>query len=152
MKRTQTIPHTVLGRRTLCFSLYRNHEFKMKMYQAEARERKRKCVFFQRFFVALKFYLYVQSIEQTSGLYILLYIKKTTSYVFWLFSKSSKAFNTSLLYVSSAFLAAIKIANCCGFTVIERRSVMFIPELQKQSLFCKKGALKNFKTCRICSE
>ena len=46
MKRTQTIPHTVLGRRNLCFSLYRNHEFKMKMYQAEARERKKKCVFF----------------------------------------------------------------------------------------------------------
>ena len=50
MKRTQTIPHTVLGWRNLCFSLYRNHEFKMKMYQAEARERKKKVCIFLAFF------------------------------------------------------------------------------------------------------
>ena len=39
------IPHTVLERQTLCFSSYKNHKLKVKLWWVGARERKKRAFF-----------------------------------------------------------------------------------------------------------
>ena len=50
------IPHTVLERRTLCFSSYSNHKLKMKMLLVGAHKRKKRSfIYFTVYFVRKEF-------------------------------------------------------------------------------------------------
>ena len=76
------IPYTVLERRTLCFSSYKNRKLKVKLWWVEARERKKRAFFAlfilpEGIFLTFVFYLNVKCIEYTFRIYILfLRIKK----------------------------------------------------------------------------
>ena len=50
------IPHTVLERRTLWFSSYKNHKLKVKLWRVGARERRNREFFVPCFFVQSKFF------------------------------------------------------------------------------------------------
>ena len=76
------IPYTVLERRTLCFSSYKNRKLKVKLWWVEARERKMRAFFAlfilpEGIFLTFVFYLNVKCTEYTFRIYILfLRIKK----------------------------------------------------------------------------
>ena len=76
------IPQTLLERRTLCFSWYKNRELKVKLWLVGARERKEECIFCNDyylrgdFFKHFFFYLNVYSVLNKFSIYIFLYISK----------------------------------------------------------------------------
>ena len=79
--RKRKLPRTVLERQTLCFSSHKNRKLKVKLLWLGARERKRGHFLYGLFypkktFLTFVFYVYVQCIEDTFRIYILLLIKK----------------------------------------------------------------------------
>ena len=80
------IPHTILDRRTLCFSSYENHELKVKLWCFQ-RKFFNICVFSW----CLLYWIHFQNIHTFT------YQKTLLHTLFCLFSKSPKAFNVSLM-------------------------------------------------------
>ena len=75
------IPHTVLERRTLCFSSYKNPKMKLELWWVGARERIKRHFLYHLFcpkkiFLTFVFYLDLLCIKYTFRIYILLQIKK----------------------------------------------------------------------------
>ena len=73
------IPQTVLERRTLCFSSFKNRRLKVKLWWAGARERKKRAFFVPFILSEEKFFnicVLSQCIEYTFRIYILFHIKK----------------------------------------------------------------------------
>ena len=96
------IPHTVLDRRTLCFSSSKNRKLKIKLWWVEAHNRKKKAFFVPFILTEWKFFnicvLYqciVYSIH-FQNIHIFTYQKALLHTLFCLFLKSSKAFSVSL--------------------------------------------------------
>ena len=79
------MPHTVLERRTLCFSSYKNHKFKRKLWWAGALERKTRAFLFLLFYAKeffLTFVLYlIYSMWNTLSEYTFT-LSKNISYTF----------------------------------------------------------------------
>ena len=103
-KRNQTkkMPHTVLERRTLCFSWYKNHNLKAKLWRARARERKKRA-FFVPFILSEGNFFNICVLSQCIVYWIhfqnkhtFTCQKKLLQTLSCLFLKSSKAFSVSL--------------------------------------------------------
>ena len=113
------IPYTVLERRTLCFSSYKNRKLKVKRDELELAEEKRGQFLHGLFCLkgvslTFAFYLNVQCIENTFRIYILLHIKKHYIIHFCcLILISSKALSVSLNHNFRVF-AYQKIVKFCG--------------------------------------
>ena len=83
MKRNRKwkIPHTVLERRTLCFSLYKNCKLKIKLWWVGARERKKRSFFvpfisFEGNFLQDLCFISMYSVLNTHSEYTYFYISK----------------------------------------------------------------------------
>ena len=96
------IQHTVLEKRTLCFSSCKNRKVKVKLWWVGAREWNKRAFLYRLFnlkksVLTFMFYLYVKCIEYTFRIYILLHIKKLYFIHFYcLFLKFPKPFTVSL--------------------------------------------------------
>ena len=92
--RRSEIPQTLLERRTLCFTSYKNHELKVKLWWFGARQR-RTSVFFKVYFVRRNFFkhlcftsLYIVFNKLSEYMHFYL-SKKITSYKVWSLRKPS---------------------------------------------------------------
>ena len=96
------IPHTVLERRTLCFSSYNNRNLKVKLWWVRARERKKRAFFAPFILSKGKFFkicfISLYSVLNTLSERTCFYLSKKHYFVHFccLFWKSSKAFSVSL--------------------------------------------------------
>ena len=109
MKRNRKwkIPHTVLERRTLCLSSYKNHKLKVKLWWVGAHKRKKRAFFVPFFFsegnffnvlmcsVFVLFQCVVYWIH-FQNVHTFTYQKTLPPTLFRLFLKSLKAFSVSL--------------------------------------------------------
>ena len=101
------IPRTVLERRTLSFSSYKNLKLKIKFWWLGARKRKKRAIFV--LFILSKgnhfltyFFISMYSVINTLSEYTYFYVSKNiTSYIFCLFLKSPKAFSVFLIWKAS---------------------------------------------------
>ena len=96
------IPHTVFEKRILCFSSYKNHKLKAKLWWAGARKRKKRAFFVpfilseEKFFnicvlsQCILYWIYFQNIHTFK------YQKTLFHTIFCLFFKLLKAFSVSL--------------------------------------------------------
>ena len=98
------IPHRVLGRRTLRFSSYKNRKLKVKLWWVAARKRKNR-IFFVPFILSEGNFLNICVSSQCiaywihfQNIHIFTHQKKLLHSLFFLFLKSSKAFNVSLIW------------------------------------------------------
>ena len=97
------MPHTVLERRTWCFSLYTNRKLKVKLWWVGARKKKWVHFLYRSFcpkeiFLTFLFDLNVlySVFVYTFRTCILLHVKKNYLYTFCMFLKLLKAFGISL--------------------------------------------------------
>ena len=103
MESKMEIPHTVLERRTLCFSSYKNSELKVKLWWVGACERKNRA-FYVPLILSEGIFFYICALSQCTVYWI--HFHNIHSFIskdiildtlFCLFSNPSKASNTSHL-------------------------------------------------------
>ena len=99
--RKQKIPHTILERRPLYFSSYKNRKLKVKLWLVWDCERKKRAFFVLFIFSEGNFFnicfISIHSVLNTLSEYTFFYISKNpTSYTLCLFLKWSKDFSISL--------------------------------------------------------
>ena len=101
------IPHTGLERQTLCFSSYKNHKLKVKLWWVGARERKKRA-FFVPFILSEGNFFNICVLSQCKVYWIHFQNIHTFTYqitllhtIFCLFLKSLKAFIVSLSFLGT---------------------------------------------------
>ena len=116
------IPHTVLERRTLCFSSYKNRKLKVKLSWVGPREKSKRTSFAPFIlskgnFLTFVFYLDVWYIEYIwlnryyNGILIFGILKTLLHTHFCLFLKSPKAFSVSLKWTQKKDFYYVLFAN-----------------------------------------
>ena len=127
------IPRTVLERRTLSFSSYKNLKLKIKFWWLGARKRKKRAIFV--LFILSKgnhfltyFFISMYSVINTLSEYTYFYVSKNiTSYIFCLFLKSPKAFSVFLIWMPHRNLSA-KLYTNPRLVPVRRCNLAFLPD------------------------
>ena len=101
LRRYQKIPHTLLKRRTLCFSSYNNRELKVKLWWVGALERKKRTfsvplILSERNFINMCLSQCMVYWINFQNIHTFTYQKHYFIHFCRLFLKSSKAFSVSL--------------------------------------------------------
>ena len=108
MKRNEKwkIPHTVLERQILCFSSYRIHKLKVKLWWVGAGKRKKRAFYVPFIFREEIFLIFVLSqciayCIHFQKIHTFTYQKSIISYAFFLFLKIIKSFQCILMEIMS---------------------------------------------------
>ena len=124
------ILHTFLERQIWCFSLYKNHKLKVKLWLVGACERTKRTFFCTIYFVQKKFFQHLYFISMYNVLNKLSEYtdfsgsKSITSYIFFLFLKLPKAFSVFLSNTANTENVLIDIEQKCSQCYI----LIFFPD------------------------
>ena len=111
------IPHIVLETQTLCFSSYKNHKLKVKLWWVSARKRK-KSAFFVPFILSERIFFNICVLSQCivywihfQKIHTFTYQKTLLHTLFCLYLKSSKAFSVSSKIKNSTYHSRVWSPN-----------------------------------------
>ena len=136
------IPHTVLERRTLCFSSYKNRKLKVKLWWVGARERK-KMAFFVPFILSERKLFKIRVLSQ--------YI------VYWIHFQNIRTFTYLKTLLHKLLLLVFKIVEsiqCILNLIFPIKSFFYLTKKSRQNLkilrtkICSKNTCESLDECR----